>query len=65
MLYKWKERDEKDPRCSKVRCRHSWEIAWVAGATKANPEIRVQVCDKHLADWCEEWTHSSEIHSCY
>jgi|10_taG_2_1085330.scaffolds.fasta_scaffold04217_3 hypothetical protein len=48
--YQKRERD--DPRCSSPKCRQTYEVRYLAGASPINPNMDVQLCDKHDHEYC-------------
>ena len=56
-------RDRNDQRGSYPKCRQTYEIRYLAGASMVNPNMDVQLCDKHEKVYCDERDELFMLHT--
>ncbi len=49
----YQKRRRDDQRCSYPRCKQTYEIRYLAGASKVNPNMDVQLCTEHEQEYCD------------
>lgn len=52
-MKRYQERAPGDESCSSPKCRQTFEIRYLTGATELNPGRDVQLCERHHLEWCD------------